>query len=339
MDNPKAGVSNQSTNNSSNSTNQSTKKKGLTIEMFLDMIFMGRNEEIKSIAEKMESQSIETCVKVLCSQEFRNKFYSSEAIQKLSEEEKKLFEDLFIMTPLNYNYWRDFIRYEQLFKTTNQGNNPICWSHAYATGTVLASQRIIGRKKLNFEEIKQELLNEFRENVLKKEGVSPDKELSRILPKYNLRYWNVPVDQINHYNPHDSYRFYICTFSLKTEQWNDFYTFYNSPSFNPHDILKPEDLCKSKGDPKNSKFVGHAVILLDKSPYKFTFLNSWGLDWGDQGKFYVQKDAIPNMKFYEIYWKESDLSDEEKTCYKKRREKAIEIFYQIIDYMNFFIPN
>lgn len=164
MQNPKCCNTNKFTENSNDHTdqnaNQSTKKKTITRDMLLDMIFTGRNEEIKSYAEKMESQEIATCVKVLCSQEFRNRYYSSEAIKRISEEEREQFEDLFIMTPLNYNYWRDFVRYEQLFKTTDQGYNPICWSHAYASGTVLASQKIIGRKRLDFEQIKQLLVTQ-----------------------------------------------------------------------------------------------------------------------------------------------------------------------------------
>lgn len=62
---------------------------------------------------------------------------------------------------------------------------------------------------------------------------------------------------------------------------------------------------------------GHAVVLIRCSPECLVFLNSWGQDWGDGGFFRV-KDAtvLNNMRFFDVYWLEEELTPKEKEAYK-----------------------
>ena len=74
--------------------------------------------------------------------------------------------------------------------------------------------------------------------------------------------------------------------------------------------------------------------MIDVDSYTYTFLNSWGVNWSKQGKFKVDKNAIPDIEFYSIYWLASNLTDNEKQCYEVRRNYAVDAIYQIIDYTN-----
>lgn len=306
---------------------------------FIDRSFNYRSGETKSVVEKMEEQEMKTWAKILCSKDFQKKFSSKLEIDKLSEEDRKNFEEIFLMTGLNHIYWRDGIKYEQIFPTVTQVGGT-CWANAAATAIFLASKRIIGRKELQFNEVREKLINYFKEKVQKNEGVDIEEALLKALPEYNLAYEEVKnEDDINLFNPDGSYNFYICTFWLEPEQWDDFSIFYNQNKGKSIEdvVLTKENLCKTKKDPNRKPESGHAVILLDIDSYQYILLNSWGLSWGDQGKFAVERGAIPRMKFYKIYWYESDLTIEEKQCYKRRLEKATEVFYQILDYIQFLL--
>ncbi|EFQ32890.1 uncharacterized protein GLRG_08034 [Colletotrichum graminicola M1.001] len=65
---------------------------------------------------------------------------------------------------------------------------------------------------------------------------------------------------------------------------------------------------------------GHAVVLVDCKPNCLTFLNSWGKTWGNNGSFSVEDhtvlevDGIP-MRFYDVYWLQSDLAPAELRAY------------------------
>jgi hypothetical protein len=54
-----------------------------------------------------------------------------------------------------------------------------------------------------------------------------------------------------------------------------------------------------------------------------TFLNSWGPDWGDHGKFRIGSGAAlghlarPGTRFYDVYFLESDLTEEEKAAWRE----------------------
>lgn len=85
---------------------------------------------------------------------------------------------------------------------------------------------------------------------------------------------------------------------------------------------------------------GHAVVLIDEDDYSLTFLNSWGKNWGNEGKFSVARSTVSSMnfKFYSVYWYASDLDVSEQFCYENRRKKAVDAFYEILNYTNLLSP-
>lgn len=248
-------------------------------------------------------------------------------IDKLSEFELQVFEELFIQIPLNYIYWRDGVKYEQLFPTTDQDGDPICWAHAIATIIILATRRIIGREAPKFEDIKKELIQKY--GCHKNDSY---KVLKEILPKYGLHFSEVPEDKVDLFNEYGSYMFYISCFYLPGEKWNDFSNFFDNPeNKQKNNFLKSKDLCITKpNDIYRKNDGGHAVVCIDQNSSFLTYLNSWGNDWGIQGKFSMERGAISNIIYYSVYFLENELTNEEKHCNEKRQKEAIDAFYQII---------
>ena len=51
-------------------------------------------------------------------------------------------------------------------------------------------------------------------------------------------------------------------------------------------------------------------------------MNSWRNDWADGGFFRVQNaNVLPGLKFFNVFWTEDDLSQEEKKAYKQHGPK------------------
>ena len=64
---------------------------------------------------------------------------------------------------------------------------------------------------------------------------------------------------------------------------------------------------------------GHAVVLIRCEPDCLVFMNSWGQRWGDRGFFRIRNaEVLPNMRFFDVYWKESDLWPSEKEAFKQK---------------------
>ena len=69
----------------------------------------------------------------------------------------------------------------------------------------------------------------------------------------------------------------------------------------------------------------------NKNKNHLTFLNSWGSNFGDFGKIRVtngnvlKDDITPQrkIKYYEVFWRTEDLTDEEINYFKENHEKVI----------------
>ena len=258
-------------NNDTKSINQTQVPKIITENdknIFLDTYFGDRNEEIKALIKDLKSQETLSWAKILCSPEFRKNFSSKDQIKQLPDDHQKIFEDIFIMSPLNYIYWREGIKYEDLFPVKNQGHNPVCISYALAALIVLASKRKIGSGELNFEDVKNHLVKELANTNNHSEQVNIIK--TKIMPHYNLRFEPVLVNDINHFNPNGSYLLYLYCFWLSKENWDKFDYFFNDEN-KKNKTLTDDDLDKTDS---NTNGIGHAVILIDtnKKKYMFKFL-------------------------------------------------------------------
>ncbi|KAL6690687.1 hypothetical protein J3F84DRAFT_180013 [Trichoderma pleuroticola] len=76
---------------------------------------------------------------------------------------------------------------------------------------------------------------------------------------------------------------------------------------------------------------GHAVIMTGCSPRSLTFLNSWDHEWGDNGSFSVESCAALElddspMRFYDVYWLESELTPAEKQAFAFKVETDLRSF-------------
>ena len=119
-------------------------------------------------------------------------------------------------------------------------------------------------------------------------------------------------------------RYVIFSFRLGLKQWKNFGDFYEK---NKTGILKKEILDKDCENDKDGG--GHAVLLIEITEEYFRFLNSWGSDWGDGGTFKVEKANILSLinnnenlvpKYYDIFFYDIELLDEEKNYYTKNNE-------------------
>ncbi|KAK8896645.1 hypothetical protein M9Y10_014557 [Tritrichomonas musculus] len=281
------------------------------------------NSLIFAVLSSLTTESLSNCL--VCSTKFRKFFIDVDKQTKVSLHDVNKLYQYFIIDPIIKIQWRSKI--SQIIKEypiTDQGHNKICWSHAIATAIYLSQSRIVGRRVLPFNTIVQSLLNEFGYN-----GQNIEYVMNKVLPKYKLHF--------NRASPNDlkdiilKSRICIARFSLNGIQWFNFSKFFNDPT-KKNNAISANDINRK---PKASELRGveledggHAVILIDVNDEEYTFMNSWGEQWGDHGIFRIKKDAI-DITFYDIFWYEKDLTQHEIQIWKDRSVEAIQTFYQI----------
>ena len=109
----------------------------------------------------------------------------------------------------------------------------------------------------------------------------------------------------------------ICYFWLFPDEMDKFKEFFTNEK-TKKGILKKEDILNPNnnkdGDVKEIK--GHVVVLISIEENCLKFLNSYGNGWGDNGYFRIlNKKALRQLQFIEIFWEKSDLTQEEKDKY------------------------
>ena len=187
-----------------------------------------------------------------------------------------------------------------------------CAANAAATVLHLSMTRIRGREGgcPDFCTLRDEIVKQFDVEKYPK-GVPTIHVLQKMCPKYRLRCNR--VDYKGAMKAVASSRPVVATFRLTEKEWDKFEDFYES---NPKGILTKKEIDITARRPKTPDF-GHAVVLTSFDSECLRLLNSGGDKWGDMGFFRVQKADVLGLQFIDVFWKEDDLKEEEKTYLKK----------------------
>ena len=184
-----------------------------------------------------------------------------------------------------------------------------CYAHASATVLHLSMRRILGREGSypDFEELKDEFINRFG-----KDGERTSLVLQEMCPKYRLKCKKVDLEGAM--KAITSSRPVVATFRLTKDEWDSFEEFYER---SPKGILTKKEINITARLP-NTPTTGHAAVLTSFDSKCLRLLNSYGEDWADSGFFRVQKADVLRFQFFDVYWTEEDLKEEEKTYFKKQ---------------------
>eukprot|EP01035_Chromulina_nebulosa_P016962 gene16962-22456_t len=222
-----------------------------------------------------------------------------------------------------------------------------CYANAIAAVYFLSMRRIIGRENTpDFAAIRGDLIEKYSKcqgcgktlsncncNIppgISKASLQGGANTLNVLKEssshYRLRFNK--VDEVGARKALIKSRPVIATFRLSSTGWGQFSSFYRN---NKSGILRDIDIDRSP-DPDGG---GHAVILIKCSPTHLTFCNSWGIDFADKGLFRVENSSVlHHMKFFDVFWLESDLLESEKQAYADSRNRTIENVYENITFIN-----
>lgn len=216
-----------------------------------------------------------------------------------------------------------------------------CWANACAACIYLARKRILGREEIPFEVIRQHIITNY--SLIGDDGNNAEFVLKKCKKEFGLRMEEVDEEEAK--KAVKEGRPCIASFRLNGKQWYNFTHFFKNPS-TKNGILDKDTI--NQEPPSNAKIKGnggHAVVLIDvfeneekendneenKNKNHLTFLNSWGSNFGDFGKIRVtngnvlKDDITPQrkIKYYEVFWRTEDLTDEEINYFKENHEKVI----------------
>ncbi|KAM0417077.1 hypothetical protein ACHAPT_012915 [Fusarium lateritium] len=215
---------------------------------------------------------------------------------------------------------------------SNQGRSPTCYAHAIAAVVHMALLRIVGREGgcPSIREIREWILHEDNFPAPEEgtdEGWRVEDVLNAISEQYPpLRFQRVDEDGARQAVLHR--RPVLATFFLSTEGWRTFSSHFENDatctSVLTYDEMEPHR-------DKEPDEAGHAVVLTGCDPVSLTFLNSWGKDWGNNGSFSIENPSVleldgeskTQMGFYDVYWLESDLTDDEREAYKAKVDEKL----------------
>lgn len=201
--------------------------------------------------------------------------------------------------------------FEQIRKT--------CYAYACSGAIQLALCRIYSREIPSFESIVNPIIKKHGYD-----GGNVKQVLTENCPKYGLHF-NILKNENEARVALALGRACVGIFNLPNDAWDKFSKFFTN---NPKGILKKSDLLQPDGTLGNwSNYSGHAVILIDANIVALEFLNSWGSDWGNKGRFRIENAEVLDLLFFDIYWTLNDLTDKEKDNYQRAvndTSKAIE---------------
>ena len=150
--------------------------------------------------------------------------------------------------------------------------------------------------------------------------------LAKICPKYGLQYRTVSVEKAK--KAISKKRPVVAKFYLTEKEWDAFEEFYET---NPTGILTKKKLDVFK--PPNDRLSGHAVVLTSYNSQSLTFMNSYGVEWANNGFFRVENAEVlgNQLEFFDVYWKVVELSDREKERYRKRDSEAATELFELLE--------
>lgn len=260
-------------------------------------------------------------------------FYIDPRIPKLSDS---------YSNSVNSNLYAVNKRYENSVYTDRQWERMVaptqdqstCYANAIGAAFWYAMKRIEGREGgyPSFESICQQLISEYGYK-----GASTKAVLEKWCPYYRLRYKEISANDA--YQAINALRPVVTTFHLCDSKWTAFSSFYKQ---NRTGIL---DSSRFQQDITQSCFNnilengGHAVVLMNWDSQALTFQNSWGTPFADDGYFkissvfpdirvvgeihngvwtHVYEPALnyANMRFYDVFWYESDLTENERKYFQ-----------------------
>ena len=192
----------------------------------------------------------------------------------------------------------------------NQGKQNTCYANALAITICLASARVYSRPKLNFFEVKDNIVGKYGKN-----GADIFEVLKGILSEYRLKY-KLLDDEEGARKSIIETRPCLAIFRLSGLQWANFKEFFSA---NPKGILTKKIINKQNNSNEEDEF--HCVVLTHISKNCLKLLNSWGENWGDKGYFRVENADVLNAEFIDIYWELKDLDQNEKENFTKYMQK------------------
>ncbi|KAE8155274.1 hypothetical protein BDV25DRAFT_146415 [Aspergillus avenaceus] len=207
-------------------------------------------------------------------------------------------------------------------KPMDQGCNKTCYAHATAAGVHLAFARHSGRRASfpSAKEILEKVLEEFPPDV--------GQTIENVLKKISEWYHPFQARQVDVEKARQAVlqrRPVIATFCLSRSGWRTFRNFFKDPKTRDKVLTSAHMAPHRKTDATS----WHVVVMTDCGRQSMTFLNSWGKNWGDNGSFSIEDhtvlgvDSRPEMRYYEIFWLEGALSEDQRQVYYARTEKLL----------------
>lgn len=215
---------------------------------------------------------------------------------------------------------------------SDQGDAGVCYAHATAFVLHSALLRIVGRTGgyPTIEQIRDRILAKF---PACDQGWNTEVVLRKAIKWYPpLRFDKVDEDAARQAVLRR--RFVLSTFHLSEPGWDAFTQHFCSTAATRCDVLTR---AKMEAHRDLEQDGGHAVALVDCTPNALTFVNSWGRDWGNEGRFSVENaSSLESMYgrddrtrarvtacFYDVYWWERKLDQSERMAYERRVQERL----------------
>ena len=94
---------------------------------------------------------------------------------------------------------------------------------------------------------------------------------------------------------------------MNGSQWNNFSNYFES---NPKGVITKEEINENAiPDKLPWERGGHAIVVFGYTKTYYKIKNSWGPNWGDNGKFRVAKNAIDSLELADTSFRVSDLTE------------------------------